>query len=256
MRKKKESPRPMPQIIAQVPQRGATGKRWAANLDEQLTTILMPTFSPEDGICFLEWQAGVPGPESMLTKLDEVILRQAETTGWRLALASIVQKRFSDWDVEEGGPQRFARLGKAYRRAARIMQGLELPPLDDPQLYLTKVECVAELKTLQRKLRQKFAKKRGSALDLRKFFLDTVADQKQNFVSLKRNVERWAAFFERKENLPLLSTFAQSDRVQRTTAVYLFDAWMAWCKGAARGKPMDQETVRKKISEAGKSLRS
>lgn len=246
----------MPQIIAQVPQRGMTGEQWGANLDEQLTEILMSIFLVEEANCFYAWRMGVPGAESMLGKLDEVILRQAETTGWRLALASIVQRRFSDWDIEKGGPERFAALGKAYARATRIMLGRKLPPLDDPQLYLTKGKCVAELKKLQRKMLQKFEKKPGSVLNLRKFFLKILSDQKQSFVSLRRNAERWAAFFEQKENLPLLSRFAQSDRARRTTAVCLFDAWMAWCKGAARGKPMDQETVRKKISEAGKLFRS
>jgi hypothetical protein len=250
------NPPPMPQIISQFEQSGMNGEQWGARLDEKFDCVLLMIFSTEDYFFFHAWRDGLSVPQRILDKLDEVILRQAETAGWRLGLAPIVQRRLSEWERERGGPDRFIRLGKTYARAARVFQGLELPPIDDPQLYLTKHESVRELRALREKVRQKFPTERSSALELRKFFLDTVSDENQDFVALRRNLERWDAFLAHEDNHEALLRFAHRDRAQRITPVYLFDAWIAWCKGAARGEPMDQDTVRKKISEAGKYLRS
>jgi hypothetical protein len=241
----------MPQIVAQVQQRGRSGKQWAKAWDEELVKLLSRILSGKELAEFSAWRL-VPTlePRSMLGILDEVILRQAETGGWRSALSTIVQRRFSDWDIEKDGPKLFSRLGNAYAKAARIMQGRELPPLDDPQLYLSKLKTVRELSRIQKKMLAESMPQ--AAPELRNFFFAAIVGGKRSFVALNRNLERWKAFCEQKENLPLLLSFAKRDGDRQVTPVQLFDAWMAWCKGAARGKPMDQETVRKRISAMGR----
>jgi hypothetical protein len=247
---------PMPQLIAQFEQSGMDGQQWGARLDEEIDCLLMDIFSPEEYLFFRLWKESPFGDADTLRKLDQVILRQAETAGWRLALSTLVHKRLSEWERESGGPKRFAALGNAFRRAARIFQGLELPPLDDPLLYVTKRETVRELNVLQQKLRQRFATGRCCAAEAREFFIATVSDENANLVALRKNLGRWNEFLADEANGPMLLCFVNGGQAQKITPTYLFDAWIAWCKGAARGASMDQQTVRKRISELGKYFRS
>jgi hypothetical protein len=95
----------------------------------------------------------------ILEKLDALILKQAETMGWRLALSGLVHQRFNAWDLMPDGPELFEQYGRALARSARRSQKREPTPIDDPDLYSFKNETVAELRIVLRNLRNAFGTK-------------------------------------------------------------------------------------------------
>jgi len=252
MRSKKYDLEPMPQIIAQFPQSGMTREEWTVSLDRAMTDLLELYLPPAEFGSFQEWRLAPVGKPGVLRKLDATILRQAQTAGVRLTLSEIVLKRTIEWHGERDGPQKFLRLGKAFAHATLIFQGRIPPPLDDPTLYLTKQETVAELKVLLQKMRQRVDSRRSKNVPLLDLFFQIVTDKKEKFVALRRNQTRWYEFLRQEEIQLLLPNFVSGSKARRITPMNLFDAWMAWCKGAARGKSMDQETVRKRVSAMGK----
>jgi len=252
MRRQKYDLEPMPQIIAQFQQTGMTGEEWAEKLDQGMAELLEMLLSAEEFLFFHLWRTSPVGDPKMLRRLDEVILRQAQTAGVRLTLSEIVLKRTIEWHDEPDGPRKFAALGKAFAHATLIFQGRIPPPLDDPTLYLTKQETVAELKVLLQKMRQRVDSRRRKNVPLLDLFFQIVTDKKEKFVALRRNQTRWYEFLRQEEIQLLLPNFVSGSKARRITPENLFDAWMAWCKGAARGKSMDQETVRKRVSAMGK----
>jgi hypothetical protein len=183
----------------------------------------------------------------ILKKLDALILKQAETMGWRLGLSKLVHQRFNAWDMKPDGPQLFERYGKAVARSARRFQKREISPIDDPDLYHFKNETVAELRILLRNLRNAFRTKRSgpSSDELIDCFRKNVSEGGDAFVRLTPNVGLWVKYLQAHSTTirPLLLG-------KRAAPASLFDFWFAWCKG------LEPETVRQTISELGKSVSS
>jgi hypothetical protein len=180
-----------------------------------------------------------------IEKLDALILRQAETMGWRLALSPLVHLRFSEWDSRPDGPMLFEQYGRALKKSARLFQKREPPPIDDPQLYPFKEESVEELRRCLRQMRNAFSGRRaGPSLDeLIDYFQKTVSAEGSALVHLKTNIDSWIEFFRANSTMikPLLLR-------KRGSPAALFDNWFAW------GKGLEPETIRQKISEPGKFL--
>ena len=176
-----------------------------------------------------------------------LILKQAETLGWRLALSGLVHKRFSEWDFEEKGPALFKAYGSALAKSARRMQGKESLPIDDPDLYYSKQKTVSELRLLLRRMRTEFYRRRVSPSEdeLIEYFHDTVLDEGDNFIGLKLNLNSWVDFL--RQNSTTISSLLLR---KRAAPAALFDLWFA------SAKRLDPETVRQKISELRKSARN
>jgi hypothetical protein len=187
------------------------------------------------------------GPESRsetsVEKLDALILKQAETMGWRLALSELVRRRFSEWDISPNGAALFEQYGKAVAKAVRRFQRLEPPPLDDPNLYRFKQESVPELRMFLRSLRTAFSRRRvgPSSDELIEHFKKTILAGDAAFLHLKTNIDLWVMFF--RTNSTLARPFLLG---KRASPGALFDCWFAWTKG------LEPETIRQKISELGK----
>jgi hypothetical protein len=179
-------------------------------------------------------------------KLDALILKQAETMGWRLGLSALVHLRFSEWDSYPNGPALFEQYGKALAKSARRFQKRELPPIDDPDLYRAKQETVLELRLLLRDLRNVFSTRRiqPSSDELIDYFQKTVSAEGDAFIHLKTNMNSWLQFF-RSDPISVKLLF----NAKRAALAALFDSWLASSKG------FDPETVRQKISELGRFVR-
>jgi hypothetical protein len=139
--------------------------------DQFITSALRELFEREP-----EVRKASPSQHAEL--FDEYILFQARTNlGWRIRLSHYVQSRMSRWNVEDSGPEKFERLGKAEAHCARILQGIAKPPITDPDLYRGKKEMSEELRALFR-LISDFTRKRLNRLameELVEFIKESVA---------------------------------------------------------------------------------
>ena len=130
---------PQRQIVLHIPLRGMTRGQWALAVQIELVKAWTESFTPAemeayvgacpDGRLHLDMI-----PARLYQKLDQIILRQAETLGWHIGLSELVHFRFSEWDHEPDGPEMFRKLGLAYRNSALISQRRKLPPIEDPEL--------------------------------------------------------------------------------------------------------------------------
>ena len=179
----------------------------------------------------------------VLSKLDRIILRQAETLGWRLLVSTRVLHRISMWEAEGNGADKFLRLGKALARWVRIVQRKELSPIDNPDLVPTKDRTIRELKSVMRKMKEVISAGRNSpnSAELSECFVRIVSYSGKKFPSLRGNLLRWVRFFQENPRSLMAHTFGK-----RPTPAALFYEWLSFCKGH------DAETLRKMIS----SLRS
>jgi len=240
---------PIPQIIAQIPQQGQTGGKLGSNITMQLSALWLERMSAADRRTVLArqkaWLTQIsPGA---LRVLDEIIIRQAVTLGWRIELSEWVLWRQSEWVSAPDGLGLLRRFHRSIERAARIHQGLEKPPLDDPGIYSFKRETVKELNEVLGKMRE--ARRvhsrhayRDSDTDLVARFLNLIKRKSRTVPNLARNWHRWKKFLsERSAELRVCLTAA------RARPASLFDSWFSWCKG------VDQEWVRQTISRLGSS---
>jgi hypothetical protein len=235
---------PVPQIIARLPRPYPTsGEALGALITRQLIDIWEGILSDSE---LRELKGTRSVSAAIVEKLDALILRQAETMGWRLGLSVLVHLRFGEWDAESNGPALFEQYGKALAKAARRFQKRESPPIDDPELYRFKEETVAELRLFGRNLRNAFSKRRVglSSDELLEYFEKTVSIQDNAFLHLKTNISSWLQFFRTKFRLakPLLLG-------KRASPAALFDYWLAWSKG------LQAETIRQNISDLGRFVR-
>jgi hypothetical protein len=235
---------PIPQIIARIqrpypPSAEALGALITKELFDLWESILSESESNE-----------LRGPQSVsattVEKLDALILRQAETMGWRLGLSPLLHLRFWDWDLQPNGPTLFERYGKALAKSARRFQKRELLPLDDPDLYHLKIETVPELRLFLRNLRNEFSRRRvrPPADELIEYFQKTVSAEGDAFIRLKANCNSWAQYFRADSMRMKLLLYEK-----RVAPAALFDSWLAWSKG------FEQETIRQKISDLGRFVR-
>jgi hypothetical protein len=236
---------PVPQIISRIPRpyppsAEALGAHITKELFEVWESILSQTEFDE-----------LRGPQSLsattVEKLDALILRQAETMGWRLGLSPLVHLRFWNWDFQPNGPMLFERYGQALAKSARLFQRRELPPIDDPDLYRLKREAVSELRLFLRNLRNAFSRRRvgPSSDELIEYFQKTVSAEGDAFIHVKTNINSWIQYFRVDSTSIKLLLHGK-----RSTPASLFDSWFAWSKG------LEPETIRQKISELGRCVRN
>jgi hypothetical protein len=230
----KEMPR-QPQIISRIPQKGMSGEKWGLVVENELVKIWLSMMSSAERETF--GQRGIAGlGRSAFTKLDNIILRQAETLGWRIGLSELVRFRFSEWDLDPKSPEMHRKYGLAVARSARIMQRKELPPIQDPDQWLVKQETVEELRVLLQNMRAKFAIERKKSTP-ETLFSAAVTESPGSFPHLAANLERWQKFFEK--NPHTLRPMTVGDRAKPGA---LYDEFMAWSTG------WEPDSVRQAIS--------
>ena len=233
---------PVRQIIAHIPRPYPPSQEaLGALITQELLDLWENLLSDAE---FDEVRRLRPSP-SAVEKLDALILKQAETMGWRLGLSALVHLRLSEWDFQSNGPALFERYGKALAKSARRFQKKEPLPIDDPDLYRLKHETVSELRLFLRNLRNAFSTRRvapssDEAID---YFQKTVSGGA--FVHLKTNIDSWLQFL--REDWTSIKPLLLG---QRASPAALFDAWFA------RSKGFEPETVRQTISELGKLVRN
>ena len=236
--RKKNRSEPMPQIIARIPQKGMTRDGWDGWITIELIDLWFDRLPPDDlkvveaqGSRWLKrprWLKKM-SPEA-LNALDEIIVRQAATVGWRIGLSWLVQWRLSEWEVLPNGLELLRRYHSSIARAVRIFRRLETPPLDDPGLYVFKVETIKELKIVLHKLRDDFhdrlcdppAELKPKVVSR---FLNVVKRNSRSLPYLASNRHRWLVFLNEQP-----TELTQLLNKRRLSPASLFDAWLAWCK--------------------------
>src|SRR6266404_4144509 len=215
---------PQHQIISRIPQRGMNAEQWGLVVENALIKIWVDAMSAAERKGFEEGGLGNVSAASF-AKLDEIILHQAETLGWRIRLSKLVQFRQSEWDQEKAGPEKFRRMGMAEAKLARIVQRRELPPIEDPDQWLVKQETVEELRIVLQNLRATFAVQRKGLTpnEAHKLFSVAVSESPESFRHLASNLERWLRFFH--ENPDTLRPMAVGDRAKPGM---LYDEFLAW----------------------------
>jgi hypothetical protein len=214
----------VPKLVHLIPH-PAYQSREALNavVTEQLGSILLGMMTPYERE---QQQSESPDPAALRSiqgKLDELILYQIVTFGWALTQCDMVAARFKAWSTEADGPAKIARFCKGWMRSARILQGKEKPPLDDPTVYLFKQETVPQLRQVLKRLRDWNAAGGMKASD---------ADLIQQFDTLIRDDANYSHLGG--SNLTLWLTFLRLDptylrrafKSQRPGA--MFDDWYTW----------------------------
>ena len=224
-----------PLIVSLAPRDLETPEEWDVFITEQLERLLASGLSQNErdllAVC-LRGESTVELPASVWVALDDLIIRQTGTLGWRIFLSTLVHARFRMWDIRPGGDELFERFGQALAAYGRYMHRQDKPPLS-VDIKPAKKETVVELRLLLKKLEQQFAgSNRGPSTEELVAAFGALALEQQGFVA--SNLESWSAFL-RSEAPPLLNP--------GTSAASLFDAWLAWATG------YDQETLRQKISK-------
>jgi hypothetical protein len=229
---------PTPQIIARIPRPYPSQQEFGALITSELANIWVSVLTEAERVRFASNELSVN-----YEKLDALILKQAETFGWRLSLSEMVQRRFSEWDLLPDGPDRFERFGKACARSARIFQKIERPPIDDPDLRRVKAETVGELRLLLKTLRGVFSVRRTklTMAAILQRFAAAVAEEPDTFRYLHTNLESWLMFFE--TNALSIKALAFG---QRPSPATMFDSWLAWSKGH------DADSIRQHLSRISK----
>ncbi len=211
---------PVPEIISRIPRSYPPSPEQLGTLiDIELGDIWIKIL-PEAERDQFHWPDAVS--PNALEKLDALILRQAETMGWRMGLSQFVHWRFDQWDVKPNGPELFEQYGRAFATSARRFQKTKPPPIDDPNLHLFKKENVHEIRQLRRALKKEFCKKRiaPTSDQLIDLFQKTVSVEGDAFAHLKRNVKSWITFLRENSEAtePLLLG-------KRASPAALFDFW-------------------------------
>lgn len=243
-------PEAMPQIIARIHWHpGMSREELDKEITEKLDEILFSNLSRERAQEMAKiLRESNELPSGVSSKLDAIILKQAETLGWRLLVSSRVLKRMSQWWAQQAnGPELFERLGEALAKSARIMQEGELPALDDPGLVPFQDQTVRELRFVFRELKR-VSLKRHANLDeheTTKRFAEIISHSKDRCGYLRANLDSWLQFLIK--NPALLRAHALG---RRSSPATFFIEWLSWCKGH------DPETIRKKISELRNSLKN
>jgi hypothetical protein len=235
---------PVPQIISRIPRPyPPSGEALGALITKELFNIWESILSDSE---LRELRGAKSLSATTVEKLDALILKQAETFGWRLGLSPLVHLRFSGWDFQSDGPTLFDQYGKALARSSRLFQKREPPPIDDPDLYRLKQETVSELRLFLRNLRSAFSRRRvsPSSDEVIDYFQETVSAEGDAFIHLKANINSWLQFF-RADSISVKLLL----HGKRATPATLFDSWLAW------GKGLEPETIRQKISELGRLFR-
>jgi hypothetical protein len=233
----------MPQIISRIKWHDGMSRRGLdKTITKELVEIWYGTWSENE----LQQKAMIEQgkrdellPE-VLSKLDRIILRQAETLGWRLFISTRVLHRISMWEADGKGANLFLRLGKALAKSVRIVQRKELSPIDNPDLVLAKDRTIRELKSVMRKMKRVISARGNSpkAGELSESFVRIVLDSGEKFPNLKGNLLRWVWFLQENPTSLMAHTFGK----RRPTPAALFYEWLSFCKGH------DAETLRKMIS--------
>ncbi len=236
------------QIISRIPQKGMTREQWGFVVGTELMKSWMDTLSEEErgavprdpgGLLIIDKVAA-----PLLIKLDNIILKQAETLGWRMGLSLLVQFRFSQWDHDPQGPEKHGKFGRAVELSAKRLQRRKgyLIPIEDPDQWVVKKETVQELQLVLERLRASFALRRSTPAptEAHELFSLTVCESPQLFPHLAANLDRWQAFHKNnpEELVPLIT----SNRPKPAT---LYDSFLSWYTG------WDVESLRQAISRLG-----
>jgi hypothetical protein len=235
------------QIISRIPHQGMSGEQWGVVVENELLEIWIEWLSAKE----LEEvnKAGLLGAsKSAFKKLDEIIIDQAQTVGWRMGLSLLVQFRFSEWDNQQDGPELHDKFRLAVVNSARIMSRQKLPPITDPDQHAVKEETVSELRPLLTNLRNGLALRRSrpSSAEVHQLFLDSVSNAPESYPHLAANAKRWGAFFDANPDTLLPLVVNEKNRV---TPASLYDEFLSWCTGWKPGP------LREAISRLGKRNR-
>src|SRR5436309_343765 len=111
----------MPQIIARLPLRfGMTREEWGAEIDRELIKVWKQQSGMKSARANALYKtiagkrrgttSGLPD-KSELAALDEIIIAQTVTLGWRIMASQLVLFRFSQWSEAPFRPELFERIG-------------------------------------------------------------------------------------------------------------------------------------------------
>jgi len=171
--------------------------------------------------------------KSLGQTLDDIIITEARSMGWRMETSKVVHWRHMTWArCGIAGAELFRRWGEAL--ATSVLRGFDQDepiPLED-FLWAHKEQTKQELQAVVQLLRGKLAQQQRTptrAMLARRW--EDVIDA-GDFPHLKANKDSWLAFFEYDQSLPLQE---QSNNLRdllvgknRVNVAALYDDWTGW----------------------------
>jgi hypothetical protein len=139
---------------------------WTGTRDgfsESITKELLAGFRREltrDELCLFDAAVNKQKPAdvesaalaAIFAKLDDFILDQTRTVGWRMTLSPLVSMRFNQWELSRDC-KRFTEFGRAMANAVKVIDRKQKPRISDPEWYTFHQQTVQELDLLLRKFR-------------------------------------------------------------------------------------------------------
>jgi hypothetical protein len=179
--------------------------------------------------------------------LDEFIVFQARTLGWRIVLCDVALSRIDSWNLDPRGPELFEKLGAAMAYTARTLQRKAKVPFSDPLLPEYRDTFVREFRLLRNQLRSSFASQRRppTLAVAGKWVEQRVKQSPESFQLLFANL---GSFMDYLDNLGKIGG-APADRFANGAVppAELFHSWHGWRLSR------DPETVRQTISTLPRS---
>lgn len=153
--------------------------------------------------------------------LDEEIILQAESLGWRIGTCSLVEARFEFWEkFHPFGAELFERCGFAVATFARVMHRQRLPQVDAATSAF-KAQCKHELSQVLTKMRATPSPRVDLGEQLSRAVREVGA------VNLGENLESLLAFIRAEPHELAARVSAQSS----PSPASFIDRWLSWATG-------------------------
>ena len=144
--------------INRVPISDEERRAVAVLVSQRVEGILEARLSAAESALWVSSQSEVklqdtPDGNRLLSKLDNVIIEQAATRGWRVLLSdSIVLYRLRRYnDIEKRGPKRLERFAAALVHNAQAIRKERRAYMGAPELYPTRQNSLREIRALSNK---------------------------------------------------------------------------------------------------------
>lgn len=235
-----DRPTALPLIISRIPREFESSDDLGRWITAQLGTIMETHIvRPDERALWAQMLQGEGEPNVRLwAELDELIIAQVPSLGWRITCSVLVQHRFRAWESAPNGVDLMQRFCDGWAQSVRILQRKEKPPVD-PELGLAKEKTVHELRVILQAIHGHLTGARRSL---------SLAEQAEHFRAavieggaphLQANLDSWVYFFA---HVPEGQKAEVKDTIFRKRPAELYDLWLAASTGYTR------ETVRQKIS--------
>jgi hypothetical protein len=234
---------------------------FASKVTDRLVAILERRLSRSELVLWNQWKTDADPEEKtkesesdvgrIWAKLDEILIDQAATIGWRIHLSTLALRRIQRWhDVHKNGPQLLKRFGDALVTSAKVGRGEAQHPTQSWELYGTRKLILAEMRALSNKLNAQLVT-RAKLPDVSEIYViirNEICEFPLTYPALHPNLTSLLRYLDVRDSEEQ-GSLTKRLVTKQTTPAELVDGWLDHVFGTAEGKS------RQKISRLGSQKR-